>query len=53
MMKRIHEAVAVTLYNARLHVARGDTPATQSGCDAVMTLFNAECAVRLESSQDY
>ena len=52
MMKRIHEAVAVTLYNARQHVARGDTPATQSGCDAVMILFNAECAVRLELLYD-
>ena len=38
---------AESLFHARLHLHR-----THGSLDAIVILFNAECAVRLEHSQD-
>jgi hypothetical protein len=50
MTKRIAEAVAETLYHARLYLVPASKPVDD--IDAVIILFHAEVAVRLENSQN-
>jgi hypothetical protein len=60
MMNRIVDAVATTLYNARLYLATQPFElqsfrVTRAGVlvnDAIPILFEAECQVRMENSQN-
>ena len=50
-MKRIAEAIADTLYHARLHLVPKGRPIFED-LDALIILLYAETAVRLENSQN-
>lgn len=50
MTKRIEEAVAISLYKARLHLQK-QIEKQVGDLDACVILFHAECALRLENAQ--